>query len=270
MKASKTFAGILTYIVPVVAIILYYLGAHRAFLSCSFILLTFLLAEIILKIVKGSNWIIKYKPIMDIIMSFLLGGLITGWNPLDSLCIGVCAFQVIVVYEAFFRKLFNAMQIKTNGSHDSIGETISGEEITLATRDEMKAEAVYRMKQIGLVDSILNDFVTSENIQVYEPPYGCGYGLEDEDLNVVRTFEGKHNTLVWGVIRSFKNYDGEDVTIDALLYVSENKKFWDIERENLFNLTPIVYTVVKEHPERIDIGCMEIYMSEGGTPLRSE
>jgi len=272
MKASRIFAGILTYLLPIVAIILYYVGLHTAFLWCSLILLAFTFGEIIIKITMGGNWIIKYKPILDIIMAFVLGGLITGWKPLDSLCLGVCVFQVIAVYEAFFRRLFDNMKADSSSEEecDSEDGAASEEKSTLASNDEMKAEAIFRMRQIGLVDTILNDFASNGNIQVYEPPYGCGYDLEDEDLESVRKFEWKYDTLVWGVVRSFRNDDGEDETIDAFLYISKDKEYWDEERANLFNLTPTVYTVEKEHPERIDIGCMSIYISEGGTPLRSE
>ena len=276
MKGSKIFAAVLTYILPLVAIVLYYSGLHKAFLWCSLILLAFTIGEVIIKLVMGGNWIIKIKPILDIVVAFVLGGLITWWKPLDSLCLGVCVFQVICVYEAFFRKLFDEMQRKPeeSSSEEECGsedETESDEETSrLSAREEAKAEAIFRMKQIGLVDTILNDFAENGNVQVYEPPYGCGYDLESDVLKSVRKFESNHDTLVWGVVRSFRNYGYGDVTIDAFLYVSKNKEYWDEERENLFNMTPTVYTVEKEHPERIDIGCMGIYMSEGGTPLRSE
>lgn len=55
--------------------------------------------------------------------------------------------------------------------------------------------------------------------QVYEPPYGASYALEDDELSEIHQMESTNNILVWGVMRCFMAYDGDQVTVDSMLYV---------------------------------------------------
>lgn len=137
-----------------------------------------------------------------------------------------------------------------------------------ATIQEMKAEALARMKAIGLYDASVEAFEQEDEVQVYEPPYGCAYGLEEDDEKSVNDFQAKHGALVWGVIRTFFSLSGEELTGDSYLYVSDKKDLWEEERELLYKGTPTVFTIVKEHPELNQIGSMKVYKSEGGTLLQ--
>ena len=137
----------------------------------------------------------------------------------------------------------------------------------MATHQEMKTEAISRMRAIQLYDGTIEAF-KEDMVHVYEPPYGCSYSIEEDDEEYIRAFEQKHGVLVWGVIRTFFSIKGEELTGDSYLYVSGNKEFWKEERELLFNGTPTVYTIIKEHPELNQIGTMKVYRSEGGTLLQ--
>ena len=131
----------------------------------------------------------------------------------------------------------------------------------------MKAEALARMKSIGLYPGIIEAYEEDDEVQVYEPPFGASFLLEDDELEEMRKIEKEKGVLVWGVIRSQMKYEGETVTVDCLLYVSDNEDEWESERYDLQNGVPIVYTTMKEYPV-YDHGAIQIYMSEGGTPLR--
>lgn len=140
-------------------------------------------------------------------------------------------------------------------------------EVAFATIDEMKAEALYRMKEVIDYTDIIDSFEETGLPQVYEPPYGASYSLEDEELENVRNVENSRHVLVWGVIRCFMQYNRQEVTVDCMLHVSRNKDEWEQEREDLRNGLPYVYTVLKEYPVT-DSGYINVYKSEGGTLLR--
>ena len=145
------------------------------------------------------------------------------------------------------------------------------EEITeddLATLSEMKEEAIRRMKEVIDYTDIIDYFEETGLPQVYEPPYGASYSLEDDELVNVRNVEHSRHVLVWGVIRCFMLHNNKrEMTVDCMLHVSQNKDEWEQEREDLRNGYPFVYTVMKEYPVT-DSGHISVYKSEGGTLLR--
>lgn len=141
------------------------------------------------------------------------------------------------------------------------------EDNSIATRKEMKVEAISRMKAISLYSYIIDDFQDNDTPQVYEPPFGASYDLDDEELEDIHEMESCNDILVWGVIRCTMKYNREDVTVDCMLYVSSNKDDWEEERNDLNNGIPHVFTSMKEYPVK-DSGHINIYMSDGGTPLR--
>ena len=136
-----------------------------------------------------------------------------------------------------------------------------------ATFEEMREEAISRMKAISLYPEIIEYFKEEGEPQVYEPPQGAGYALEEDELDEVHETESDRGILIWGVIRLFTKLSGVDTTIDHYLFVSSNKDDWEDERRDLNEGTPFVYTSVKEYPLK-DYGHINIYMSPGGTPLR--
>lgn len=135
-------------------------------------------------------------------------------------------------------------------------------------RQQMKSEAIGRMKSIRLYSYIIEDFETEDNIQVYEPPQGAAYWLEEEEESVVKSIEKDQDILIWGVIRSFMKYNNDSIVIDNMLFVTSNQDNWQQERDELVNGNPLVYTVMEGDISTLEMGHISIYMSEGGTPLR--
>ena len=137
--------------------------------------------------------------------------------------------------------------------------------------ESQMAEAISRMEQIGVYDAIIEEFKETGIPQIYEPPYGASYSLDEEDDCVlwesIERLRGQ-GMLVWGVIRCQMPYNRQPITVDCMLYVSKDKSDWPSERNDLFNGYPHVFTCCKEIPTLRDQGSIHIYMSEGGTPLR--
>ncbi len=148
--------------------------------------------------------------------------------------------------------------------HDDEDDSLEKE---YATIDEMKEEALFRMKEVIDYTDIIDHFEETGLPQVYEPPYGASYSLEEDELEKVREIEGSRNILVWGIVRCFMMYNRQKVTVDCMLHVSQDKNEWEQERQDLRNGFPFVYTVMKEYPV-IDHGHINVYKTKGGTLLR--
>lgn len=133
--------------------------------------------------------------------------------------------------------------------------------------EEMIQEAIERMNSINMNPDIIADFEDSKMPQVFEPPYGASYYLEEDEEEMVRITEDRYHVLVWGIVRCFMSYNRKETAVDCMLTVSNNKNEWKQEREDLLNMNPFVYTFMKEHSIR-DHGYINLYLSEGGTPLR--
>jgi len=148
--------------------------------------------------------------------------------------------------------------------HDGVDDS---HEEGYATIEEMKAEALFRMKEVIDYTDLINYFEETGLPQVYEPPYGVSYILENDELENVRKVERDRQVLVWGVIRCNMMYNRQEVTVDCMLHVSQDKDEWEREREDLQKGFPFVYTIMKDYPV-IDHGHINVYKSKGGTLLR--
>lgn len=96
--------------------------------------------------------------------------------------------------------------------------------------EEKKAEAIDRMKKIGIFGPTIKQFRESGLVSISEPPFGAFYWAEGEDLKRIKEFEEQHNALVYVVIRSYTEFG----QLDAFLYVSDYKdEEWEMDREDL-------------------------------------
>ncbi len=141
------------------------------------------------------------------------------------------------------------------------------DDMDYATHEEMKVEALFRMKQVIKYEQIIKEFDKDDLPQLYEPPFGASGALEMNELEVVRQIESRYNVLVWGVIRCYMKYNKQDVAVDCMLNVSSSKNDWEQERKDLFSGCPFVFTIMYDYDIR-DHGYINIYQSEGGTLLR--
>lgn len=147
-------------------------------------------------------------------------------------------------------------------------EEEENDDIDYATSEEMKEEALSRMKSISLYDGTIACFEEDGEPQVYEPPYGASYALEEDELENLHYMERVKDILIWGVIRSFMKIGLDEYTIDHFLFVSNNKAEWEAERRDLLNNTPFVIMTTKGNHPIQEQGHIDIYISPGGTPLR--
>ena len=96
--------------------------------------------------------------------------------------------------------------------------------------EEKKAEAIERMKALGIFPQTIKQFKDEGYISISEPPLGAFYWAEGEDLERIRQFEAEHDALVYVVIRCYFKELGKT---DAYLFVSDYAEEWETDRQSI-------------------------------------
>ena len=102
--------------------------------------------------------------------------------------------------------------------------------IEKASQEEMKQEAINRMKMLLLHQNVINEFKKENKLNKSEGPLGTLYWLDEEEKDIIKEYEEKWNVLVYHIIKSFTVDMG---TIYDLLYITDEKDYWEEERKRL-------------------------------------
>ena len=102
------------------------------------------------------------------------------------------------------------------------------------TRNEMKNEALARMRILKIHENVVNDLEKNDIVNVSF--FGCGilYWPTDKQIELIKKFEDQYNCLVYHGISSTTEI-GELLT---LLYISQYESDWPTDREDLKNYDP--------------------------------
>ncbi len=73
--------------------------------------------------------------------------------------------------------------------------------------EKKKAEAIARMKKIGIFPGAIRQFAEEGIISESIPPAGACFLIEGEQLKHIREFEKKHDALVYFVIHGYTKTD---------------------------------------------------------------
>lgn len=130
-------------------------------------------------------------------------------------------------------------------------------------REEQKAEAIHRMKCMGIIKDAIDQFVKEDIVMVCEPPIGGLYWLNDEEKEVVRKFEEENEALVYLVVRSFTNLG----KMDSIFYVSKYEEEWYMDRADIDENYALVYVVNHDMPDCSEFGTIA-WKSIGSGVLR--
>ena len=112
----------------------------------------------------------------------------------------------------------------------------------MVTRDEMKAEAIRRMKLINYYAPSKEAFRRSGKIMVNEPPLGAHYYVEDDLQAEIEKFEQENNALVYAVVRAFTEFG----QLDSLLFIDQYKEDWNRFDEDAKDGYYFTYTINRD------------------------
>lgn len=101
-----------------------------------------------------------------------------------------------------------------------------------------KAEAVQRMKLLGIFPETIRQFEKDGFVSISMPPIGAFFWAQDEDLARIKAFEEEHDALVYMVVRTYYEELGK---LDSYLFVSDYAEEWGNDRQGLKDGEAFVY-----------------------------
>ena len=130
--------------------------------------------------------------------------------------------------------------------------------------EKQVAEAVKRMKKLGLMPQIVVEFENEGIVQYSEPTPigGILYWLSNEPewREKVRVFEDEYHSLVYHVIHSYTRY-GEQL---SFLYVSDAEEEWEMDNIAIEDKYPFAYVENLDCPEFSEFGTIAVDERAGG------
>lgn len=124
--------------------------------------------------------------------------------------------------------------------------------------EKQKIEAVKRMKALGLYPTVIKEFEEDGKLNLSEYN-GLLYHLNDDEKEMVKTWE-QDECLVYHVIKSQTSFG----LLYSLLYVSDTEEEWEMENNDVKELTPFVYVINKTEPMFSEFGSITILPRNGG------
>lgn len=109
-----------------------------------------------------------------------------------------------------------------------------------ASKEEMKKEAIERLKMLNVHKNVLNEFIIENILNKSEGKNGILYWLSDKEQEKVKEYEEKWNVLVYHVI---KTYTLDLGILYDLLYITNKKEYWEDERKRLKNELVLSHTI---------------------------
>ena len=128
------------------------------------------------------------------------------------------------------------------------------------SREEKKIEALGRMMSMGIIPDAVKQFDEDDIVMVSENPLGMLYWLNDEQKKLVADFEAEYNALVYLCNTCVTEFG----RLFAMLYVSDHKDEWSMDREDIKDGYAIANVVNLDWPEGSDMGSIAFRSVNGG------
>lgn len=133
----------------------------------------------------------------------------------------------------------------------------------LATIEEMRAEAVSRMKLMGVWDVAVQEFEAKARVFCSERPAGAFFDLNEEQTKILQEVQEKGG-LVYMVLRVNTTIG----LMDSFLYVSQHKEEWEMDREDIKDGLAFSWTHNYADPWCSEFGSIVWQMGIAGGPIR--
>ena len=130
-----------------------------------------------------------------------------------------------------------------------------------ATIEEMKEEALLRMKMLKLHSNVIDEFWKENKLNKSEGLNAILFFLTDEEKKRIKRIEEKYKILVYHVIHTYTTNLGE---LYDLLYVSNHKEEWEYDRQDIkqgiiLSRTEVIYDSINS-----EFGSIGIQSKNGG------
>lgn len=125
-------------------------------------------------------------------------------------------------------------------------------------REKQKAEAIQRMKKLGVIKDAIKQFEEDDIVMVSEN--GFLYWLDDEQGKMVNEFEEEYGGLVYMVIHNITQF-GE---LYSMLYVSKHQDEWEYDNEDLGQGYALAYVKNIDDDFCSELGSIAIQNRFGG------
>ena len=120
--------------------------------------------------------------------------------------------------------------------------------------EKKKAEAIIRMKELGIFKETIRQFEDWDKVSISEPPFGAFFWIEGEDLERVKKFEQEYNALLFVVIRSYTNFE----VTDSFLFVSDYLEEWEADHKIMKEGEAFAYVYNHDMPDCSELGYIGI------------
>ena len=175
------------------------------------------------------------------------------YDSLEETIEAICDNEFVLYYE---------LGILTSADEDDNDEEEEGE----ATLEEMKEEAIRRLKLFTKMEPcVINEF-KGDNILYMSENRGILYYLDDEEKKLVKNVEADGDRLVFHVL----HYSSQFGEMYTMLYVYNDKSEWADCRENLKNCgISYCYTYNKDEPAFSEHGSIGVVQVNGGLMINN-
>lgn len=143
-------------------------------------------------------------------------------------------------------------------------QIIDGGVMMNVSREEKKAEAILRMKELGYWGRAREAFRKSNKVFVNEPPFGAVYDPEPDLADRIKEFEKENNALVYMVVRAFTKFG----QMDSLLYVSDYPEEWEMDHDDIKDKIVMTYTINYDMPDCSEFGSIGFRLGSGAGLIR--
>ena len=130
-----------------------------------------------------------------------------------------------------------------------------------ATKEQMKQEALFRMKLLNLHPNVVNEFQNEDKLNYSEGTLGILYWATDEMKQIVESFEKKTGYTVYHLIDNNSEEIGHMLT---LLYVSTEMEEWTYDRRDIRDGCPLAYVENMTYPDCSEFGSVGVRPANGG------
>lgn len=134
------------------------------------------------------------------------------------------------------------------------------------SRDDKKAEAVRRMKLLGIYPETIRQFEKQDLVSVSEPPLGAFFWERDDDFEHIKAFETKYGALVYMVVRTYFKELGK---LDSYLFVGDYLEEWDYDRQGLKSGAAFAYVRSEDYPWCSEFGSIGIELTIAAGLIRT-